>query len=147
MMIPDYENSRIKRGRATPFAELLTLPPIAGEVGSFTMIAGDSGDWAGYSNGDLVPPPFNPPVGSISDQPLAFCTLQALFQDTATQSIVAVFGGAAIEAFAGMTLRIGGETLASAGTTVAWGSVFVPFPNPITQIVAGQSYNCKMTVA
>lgn len=75
------------------------------EFETFELTAGDSGDWLGYSNGDIVSPPFNPPVGSISNQPSRENDLYAIFQSTGSGSITAIFHG--VMDHVGLRMQIG----------------------------------------
>ena len=57
---------------------LVNLPaPVSIVWTPFTLTAGDSGEWFGYSNGDIAYPPFNPPVGLISTEPCSAAELEA----------------------------------------------------------------------
>lgn len=80
----------------------------------FTLTAGDSGEWFGYSNGDIASPPFNPPFGSISNEPTDIADLEAFYIDDSSQSPVAIFSGDIRSSVAMLPIVIG----AYSGVTV-----------------------------
>lgn len=105
----------------------------------FTMQTGDSGDWIGFSNGDIISPPFNPPVGSISGEPTTVTQLEALFNDD-SGDIVAVFQGDwRIELQeVGMTLE--GQTLTPQGYSLQGGNTFLRFSGYVGSLEVNTPY-------
>lgn len=95
MLLPDGRNARLKRGRLGPLA--MGAGKAAGPPSvvwrPFTLTAGDTGDWIGYTSGDIAYPPFNPPMGLISGEPAAGIELEAMYIDPATMSLVVVLYG------------------------------------------------------
>lgn len=75
-------SANLLRYRNTSRNQWVALIACIAEKGSFrpfTMTVGDSGEWVGYSSGDIASPPFNPPVGEISVQPLVTHRLSAIY--------------------------------------------------------------------
>lgn len=96
MLMPDPLNAAIGVGRIGPIRAGVAseAPPIPVMAWSpFTMTAGDTGDWIGYTSGDLASPPFNPPEGLISNQPNNLHDLTALYNEEATGDLVVMFHG------------------------------------------------------
>lgn len=110
-----------------PFIVEGIVPPIDWDWQAFSITAGDSGDWIGYSNGDIVSPPFNPPVGLIDRQPTAITDLVALFQDVGSGDIVAVFNGLYGEELQSVPLAIGGFALTPNGWSELAGNTWLRF--------------------
>lgn len=92
----------------------------------FTLRTGDSGAWIGYSNGDIVSPPFNPPVGTITNEPTAITQLEAIFQD-ASGDIVAVLQGDWRAYVSSVTMSFDAEPLTYQGYSLQGGNTFMRF--------------------
>lgn len=92
----------------------------------FTVRTGDSGDWIGFSNGDIVSPPFNPPVGTITNEPTAITQLEAIFQD-ASGDIVAVLQGDWQAYVSNVTMSFDAEPLTYQGYSLQGGNTFLRF--------------------
>lgn len=106
---------------------------------SITVTAGDSGDWFGYSNGDIAYPPFNPPVGSVTGQPTPLTELEALFQDS-SGDIVAVFQGNWQTAMQSVGLTLDGQVLSPNGYSLQGGNTFLRFTGYVGSVTDGGSY-------
>lgn len=113
--------------RGTPFVvEGLTPPTVNWDWQPFTVRTGDSGAWIGYSNGDIVSPPFNPPVGTITNEPTAITQLEAIFQD-GSGDIVAVLQGDWQAYVGNVTMAFDAEPLAYQGYSLQGGNTFMRF--------------------
>lgn len=110
----------------------------------FTMRTGDSGDWIGFSNGDIVSPPFNPPVGSITNEPTPATRLDALFQDV-SGDLVAVFRGDWREKLGLIVLEFDGETLSPQGNSLQGGNTFLRFSGYSRTITVDTSYAAEFS--
>lgn len=96
-MIPDALNSCILAGRAGPLRMVSKVvkpepePEPSFAWRTFVMTAGNSGEWDGFSDGDIAVPPFNPPVGMISQSPAPDVELYALYEEPGRFSLIALF--------------------------------------------------------
>lgn len=72
----------------------------------FTLTPGTTTEWVGYTNGDIASPPYNPPVGLISNQPTNLADLAAIYQDSDMSTIVVVFSGDQTQKLGVLTLQV-----------------------------------------
>lgn len=114
--------------------------PVDWDWQAFTMTPADTGDWIGYTNGDIAPPPFNPPEGTITGQPTSVTTLQALYSDGDTGEVVAVFNGDYVGLLDGLPLTVNGVVLAPESISLQWGSTWVRYSGLPSGFVAGTPY-------
>lgn len=111
----------------------------------FTLTAGDSGDWLGYSNGDIAYPPFNPPVGSISAEPCSVSELEAFYlEDGGTP--VAIFQGDIRSEVQSLTVTIDGVSGAENSVTLFGGNTVIAF-NMSADFVQFGNYEVSFTPA
>lgn len=111
------------------------LPPPAWVP--FTLTAGDSGEWFGYSSGDMPSPPFNPPVGTISNPPSAAFDLEAIYYEMS--KLVVVFHGDHTESLEGLNLQIDDEILMFATASYFAGNTWIEFAGG-TPFIDGGTY-------
>lgn len=98
--------------------------PIAWQ--EFTLTAGDSGEWFGYSNGDIAYPPFNPPFGSISNEPTTAAELEAFYTDDLGVA-VAIFQGDIQAQVHSLGLAIGGYAGVASDISLFGGNTVIRF--------------------
>lgn len=108
----------------------------------FTLRTGDSGDWIGYSNGDIVSPPFNPPVGTITNEPTAITQLEAIFQD-ASGDIVAVLQGDWQAYVSNVTMAFDAEPLTYQGYSLQGGNTFLRFSGFLETLTVDTDYTVE----
>lgn len=134
------------RVTATNSAGNATAISLAREIGffwqPFTMRSGDSGDWIGFSSGNIVSPPFNPPVGSITNEPTPATHLDALFQD-ASGDIVVVFRGDWRVKLELIDLEFDGEILSPQGNSLQGGNTFLRFSGYSGTVTTDTSYSVE----
>lgn len=92
----------------------------------FTLTAGDSGEWLGYSNGDIAYPPFNPPFGSISAEPCNIAELEAFYLEDGIRPI-AIFQGDIRGEVQGVSVTIDAYTGTEVSVTLFGGNTVVEF--------------------
>lgn len=92
----------------------------------FTLTAGDSGEWLGYSNGDIAYPPFNPPVGSISAEPCNIAELEAFYLEDGFMP-VAIFQGDIRSQVQGLIVTIDGVSGIENSVTLSGGNTVIAF--------------------
>lgn len=86
---------------------------------------GGEGQWVGYSlGGDTLP---NPAFGSISQEPTPVTSLIALYDDTNSAVVLAVFSGEWSSQLTGLRVSIGGFVLESFEVEVISGNTWVRF--------------------
>lgn len=100
----------------------------------------DSGEWIGYSNGDLAYPPFNPPIGLISNQPTSVTDMIALFQDVGSGDIVVVFNGDYTQELQLLKMAIGGFELNPSGYSLQTGNTWLRFSGLPGDFESGSIY-------
>lgn len=89
------------------------------------VTAGSEGQWVGYSDGGNTRP--QPAFGSISGQPSPITDLLALYDDTASGVVLAVFSGDYATEMGGLQMSIGGFALSSFETELISGNTWVRF--------------------
>lgn len=104
----------------------------------FDMNNGGEGQWVGYSIGGATLP--NPPFGSISGEPTQVSQLLALYDDTASGVVLAVFEGDWVVALNGLQLSIGGFVLNSFERELISGNTWVRFSDMPGNWDVGASY-------
>lgn len=102
-------------------------PPIEWNWQQFDLTCGDEGQWVGYSNGVNGVP--QPSFGAISLQPTAVTELLALYDDTNSSMVIAVFNGDYAVELAGLQVSIGGFVMTSTETQFVGGQTVVRFPD------------------
>lgn len=107
----------------------------------FSMTAGDSGDWGGYSDGDIAYPPFNPPVGSITNQPAPGHDLHALYPDTTDGRLTAVFQGDIRSLVSGLNVRVDSQDYQSVSAEIFGGNTVIAFDPPINMLDITRTYS------
>lgn len=106
---------------------LVNLPaPVSILWTPLTLTAGDSGEWLGYSNGDIAYPPFNPPVGSISAEPCSISELEAFYLEDGVRP-VAIFQGDIRGHVQGLTVTIDGVSGVENSVTLFGGNTVIAF--------------------
>lgn len=110
----------------------------------FTLVAGDSGDWFGYSSGDIPYPPFNPPVGSISNQPRTDGTLEACYQSNEDMSLMMAFHGITKDAFVVTKAMVNNQTLFINNIYIFAGFVWLEFMGEWDGFVDRGQYNIQL---
>lgn len=108
----------------------------------FMVRTGDSGAWIGFSNGDIVSPPFNPPVGTITNEPTAITQLEAIFQD-GSGDIVAVLQGDWQAYVDNVTMAFDAEPLTYQGYSLQGGNTFMRFSGFSDTLVVGTDYTVE----
>lgn len=103
-------------------------PPIDFDWQSFSLTAGEEGQWLGYSTGGATLP--QPAFGSIDRQPTSLTTLLALYDDTASNVFLAVFEGDFAQALQGIGLSIGGFIMYAFEIEVIAGNTWLRFNGP-----------------
>lgn len=99
---------------------------------------GSEGQWVGYSDGGATRP--QPAFGSISVQPSEFTQLLALYDDTNSGIVLAVFEGDWVDAFDGLQVSIGGFVLTSYEVELISGNTWVRFSDMPGDWVDGDDY-------
>lgn len=92
---------------------------------TFSLTNGDGGQWVGYSDGGATRP--QPAFGSISAQPTSRTKLLALYDDTASGVVLAVFAGNYVSQLDGLQISIGGYVLNSFEVELISGNTWVRF--------------------
>lgn len=113
----------------------------------FTLTAGDSGEWFGYSSGDLAYPPFNPPMGSISNEPNQAHALMAMYVDMADSTPVAIFHGDIQSDVAGLKLQINAYKGTASDISLFAGNTVIRFAPAFLPLNDGQTYGVVFTPA
>lgn len=148
MMIPDALNSAIKGGRSGPLRMISRASPPdpdpAIQWKEFSLTAGDSGDWLGFSSGDIAAPPFNPPVGAISGQPAEGIELEALYQDPGPVTVVVFMHGFAEDLASTLRVSIDGVELGFLNARTLYGMLRVEFSGAVVTFVDGVSCAVKI---
>lgn len=109
----------------------------------FDLTNGDGGQWVGYSDGGATRP--QPAFGSISAQPTSRTALLALYDDTASGVVLAVFAGNYVSQLEGLQISIGGFVLESFEVELISGNTWVRFddmpgvwtPGDVYQVLFG----------
>lgn len=120
----------------------IAVPSVNWDWQVFTVRTGDSGAWIGYSNGDIVSPPFNPPVGTITNEPTAITQLEAIFQD-ASGDIVAAFQGDWRAYVSIVTMAFDAEPLTYQGYSLQGGNTFLRFSGFSETIAVDTDYTVE----
>lgn len=115
-------------------------PPPQIDWRPFTVTVGDSGDWLGYSSGDIPSPPFNPPVGSISNSPIQGTALEALYFDPGAMAVIAIFHGDIASSLTGFRVQIDNDILETSGAELISGNTWARFPAPGFGFNNGETY-------
>lgn len=110
---------------------------------TFDLTNGDGDQWVGYSDGGATRP--QPAFGSISAQPTSRTTLLALYDDTASGVVLAVFAGNYVSQLEGLQISIGGFVLESFEVELIGGNTWVRFddmpgvwtPGDVYQVLFG----------
>lgn len=118
-------------------------PSVNWDWQAFTVRTGDSGDWIGFSNGDIVSPPFNPPVGTITNEPTAITQLEAIFQD-AIGDIVAVLQGDWQAYVSNVSMAFDAEPLTYQGYSLQGGNTFLRFSGFSETLVVDTDYTVEL---
>lgn len=117
-----------------------TSPPVIDwNWQEFDMTNGTDGvQWVGYSSGTDNTP--NPPFGSITNQPSSVTPLLALYDDTASGVVLAVFDGDYSSSLVGLDVSIGGYVLESYEVELVSGNTWVRFSDMPGDWVSGETY-------
>lgn len=110
-----------------------------------SVTVGDSGEWIGYSNGDIAYPPFNPPVGLLGSHPTEVTDLVALFQDVGSGDVVAVFNGEYAGELQDVGLAIGGFALTPNGYSELAGNTWLRFIGLPGEFGDGETYQIEFS--
>lgn len=144
MLMPDSENSALNASRAGPVGMMIKTsvkPDPSLDWTPFTMVARDTGLWAGYTSGDIAVPPFNPPVGTISNEPNPDYPLQAIYNDDAAGYVVAIFNLIPLDRASRLTLAVDSGAVHAAGEAAPYlGCVRVTFPSATFLFQDGETY-------
>lgn len=111
----------------------------------FTLTAGDSGEWLGYTNGDIAYPPFNPPVGLISTEPCSAAELEAFYLEDGFRP-VAIFQGDIRSEVQGVSVTIDGVSGVENSVTLFGGNTVIAF-NMSSDFVQFGNYEISFTPA
>lgn len=147
MMLPDALNSAIRSGRNGPLNMISVnkAEPPGTDWKSFTITAADTGNWIGYTNGDIAVPPFNPPMGLIDGQPADGLEVDAIYQDAQTHMVSMILHGDHRDIAVGLSLTINGETRTMSNTGLIYGGTMIEFPDFSLTIEDGKQYTCLIS--
>ncbi len=149
MLLPDALNASINACRAGPLGMGAAGggDPIEPIWSPFTLTAGDSGEWFGFSSGDLASPPFNPPMGSISNEPNRLHQMEAMYVDLGDGAPVAIFHGDIQASAVGLRVQIDGYHGTAAGVSMFAGNTVIRFAPAHSALADGQTYGVVFTPA
>lgn len=128
-MLPDSSNSMLGVGRAGPLGMIPKTNILPEPIGwrEFTITAADSGEWIGYSSGDIAYPPFNPPIGILSAQPAPGVELLAIYDDINIEAVVAILYGDYTSIAERLILTVDDESNASSNVSMFAGNTVIEF--------------------
>lgn len=115
--------------------------PVDFEWSEIDLTAGSEGQWVGFSDGGNTRP--QPAFGSISAQPSPITNLLALYDDTASGVVLAVFSGDYATEMDGLQMSIGGFVLNSFETQLISGNTWVRFNGQPGDWTAGDVYQIE----
>lgn len=108
---------------------------------TFTMTAGGTGQWVGYSDGGSTRP--QPAFGSINMQPTLVTNLLAFYDDTASGVMLAVFSGDYVDELYGVQVSIGGYVMNSFEVELISGNTWVRFNGLPGDLSVGALYEVR----
>ncbi len=144
-ILPDAANALIYQGRKGPLCMSAEGSSSGFTWTPFTLTAGDSGEWLGYTNGDIAYPPFNPPVGLISTEPCSAAELEAFYLEDGFRT-VAIFQGDIRSEVQGLTVTIDGVSGVENSVTLFGGNTVIAF-NMSADFVQFGNYEISFTPA
>lgn len=123
--IPGADTEFYRTGNGMQEVYTPSAAPVDFDWSEIDMTAGSEGQWVGYSDGGDTRP--QPAFGSISAQPSPATSLLALYDDTASGIVLAVFSGDYATEMDGIQMAIGGFVLNSFETELISGNTWVRF--------------------
>lgn len=127
---------------AMPFV-ISGVPPLVDfNWQEFDLIAGNGGQWIGFSDGGATRP--QPAFGSVGSQPTTVTTLLALYDDTNSDVYLAVFAGDYVDEMDGLILSIGGFALAPFEIELISGNTWIRY-NGTGDLTAGATYQVEFS--
>lgn len=123
--------------RGAPFI-IEGLAPSALSFQEIILTNGSQGQWVGFSDGGNTRP--QPAFGSISGQPTTSTQLLALYDDTNSGVVLAVFAGDWVYNLDGLQISIGGFVLQSFEVELISGNTWVRFSDMPGDWAAGEDY-------
>lgn len=148
-LMPDSANAAILGRRVGPLAMIpggSPVPPDPEPVWQpFTVTVADTGDWIGYTSGDIASPPFNPPVGTISGQPNSRHALEALYVDMGDGAVVVIFRGDMTGAAQGLGVQIDDYQGEASDVSMFAGNTVIRFAPPRNPLNDGETYGVVFT--
>lgn len=147
MMTPDALNSLIGAGRIGPLN--MVAQSSDDNLGSivwqqFTFTPQDTGEWVGYTDGDIASPPYNPPMGT-SGSPANDVELTALYYDTNTASIKMLLKGDYLKEAPYLSLSIDGIANPYKSSSTYIGNTLIEFSGVTANFNAGQTYTALVS--